>query len=62
MSFADDIGLAPNDIVTEINKMPVTDMASYNRIVSQLKPGDDVVFVVRIKGQAGATFIGGTLR
>ncbi len=61
-SFADDIGLAQGDIVTEINKMPVTDMASYNRIVSQLKPGDDVVFVVRIKGQAGDTFIGGTLR
>jgi serine protease Do len=61
-SFADDIGLAQGDMVTEINKMPVTDMASYNRIVSQLKPGDDVVFVVRIKGQAGDTFIGGTLR
>ncbi len=61
-SFADDIGLAQGDIVTEINKMPVTDMGSYNRIVSQLKPGDDVVFVVRIKGQAGNTFIGGTLR
>ena len=61
-SFGDDIGLAQGDIVTEINKMKVTDMASYNRIVSQLKPGDDVVFVVRIKGQAGDTFIGGTLR
>jgi serine protease Do len=61
-SFADDIGLAQGDMVTEINKMPVTDMASYNKIVSQLKPGDDVVFVVRIKGQAGDTFIGGTLR
>jgi serine protease Do len=61
-SFADDIGLAQGDIVTEINKMPVTDMASYNRIVNQLKSGDDVVFVVRIKGQAGDTFIGGTLR
>ena len=61
-SFADDIGLGQGAIVTEINKAPVTDMASYNRIVSQLKPGDDVVFVVRIKGQTGDTFIGGTLR
>jgi serine protease Do len=61
-SFADDIGLTQGDVIHEINKMPVTDMASYNRIVSQLKPGDDVVFVVRIKGQAGDTFIGGTLR
>ncbi len=61
-SFADDIGLTQGDVVTEINKIPVTDMGSYNRIVSQLKPGDDVVFVVRIKGQTGNTFIGGTLR
>jgi serine protease Do len=61
-SFGDDIGLGQGDIVTEINKQKVTDMVSYNRIVSQLKPGDDVVFVVRIKGQAGDTFIGGTLR
>ena len=61
-SFADDIGLTQGDVVTEINKIPVTDMGSYNRIVSQLKPGDDVVFVVRIKGQIGNTFIGGTLR
>jgi serine protease Do len=61
-SFADDIGLAQGDIVTEINKVPVTDIASYNRVVSALKTGDDVVFVTRIKGQAGNTFIGGTLR
>jgi serine protease Do len=61
-SFADDIGLGQGEVIVEINKMPVTDMASYNRIVSQLKPGDDVVFVVRFKNQAGNSFIGGTLR
>ena len=65
-SFADDIGLAQGDVVTEIDtqtkKQPVTDQASYNSVVTSLKPGDDVVFVTRIKGQQGDAFIGGTLR
>jgi serine protease Do len=61
-SFADDIGLAQGDIIVEINKQPVTDQASYNAIVTRIKTGDDVVFVTRVKGQAGNTFIGGTLR
>ena len=61
-SFADDIGLGEGLIIVEINKQPVTDQASYNSVVTRLKPGDDVVFVVRIKGQPGNTFIGGTLR
>jgi len=61
-SFADDIGLTQGDIVVEINKHPVTDQASYNAVVNSIKTGDDVVFVTRIKGQAGNTFVGGTLR
>jgi len=61
-SFADDIGLAPGDIISEINKIPVTDMASYNKIVSSVKSGDDVVFVIHIRNQQGTTFLGGTLR
>jgi serine protease Do len=61
-SFADDIGLPQTAIIVEINKQPVTDIASYNAIVSRLKTGDDVVFVVRLKGQTGTSFIGGTLQ
>jgi len=61
-SFADDIGLGQGDIIVEINKQPVTDQASYNAIVTRIKTGDDVVFVTRVKGQAGNTFVGGTLR
>ncbi len=62
-SFADDINLGKGMIITEINKKPVTDEASYKAIVEGLKSGDDAVFVVRIPGArlGGNTYIGGTL-
>jgi serine protease Do len=62
-SFADDISLGKGAVIVAINKLPITDEASYNAAVSRLKTGDDVVFVVRDpRGQGGNTFIGGTLR
>jgi serine protease Do len=62
-SFADEINLPNSVIITEINRHPVTDESSYRAVVSSLKPGDDVVFVVRDpQGQnPGDTLIGGTL-
>jgi serine protease Do len=62
-SFADNIGLFQNAIILEINRKPVTDMASYRDIVTALKSGEDVVFVVRNPQQAniGNSYIGGTL-
>ena len=62
-SFADGIGLYQNAVVVEINRKPVTDLASYNAIVSGLKSGDDVVFVVRDPSRPnnGTSLIGGTL-
>ena len=62
-SFADDIGLGKGALIVEINRQPVTDMSSYNSIVSKLKAGDDVVFVVHDpRGRSGNNFVGGTLR
>lgn len=63
-SFADEIGLGKGALITEINRQPVTDEASYRAAVSRIKNGDDVVFVVRDprNPKAGSTFIGGTLR
>jgi len=63
-SFAEDIGLNKGLVITAINRRPVTDESSYQSIVSALKPGDDVVFVVRIPGQrqGGNSYVGGTLR
>jgi serine protease Do len=62
-SFADEIGLPKGAVITEINKHPVTDEASYRAIVSGLKSGDDVAFVVRLPNSAnsGPSLLGDTL-
>ena len=62
-SFADEIGLGKGALIIEINRQPVTDEASYRAIVTKIRTGDDVVFVVRDpRGKSGNNFIGGTLR
>jgi serine protease Do len=61
-SFADEINLTKGTVIVEINKKPVVDAAAYKSIVSSLKSGEDVVFVVRFAGQAaGDSLLGGTL-
>jgi serine protease Do len=62
-SFADDINLEKGAVIVAINKKPVTDEASYKAIVSTLKSGEDVVFVIRVPGQknGGNSYVGGTL-
>jgi serine protease Do len=63
-SFADEIGLSKGAVIIEINKQPVVDDASYRAVVGRLKPGDDVVFVIRDpRGgkNSGSSFLGGTL-
>ena len=62
-SFADDIGLVKGSIIVAINKLPVTDESTYKAIVSGLKSGSDVVFVIRspAQKQSGNSYVGGTL-
>jgi serine protease Do len=60
-SFAEEINLFKGAIITEINKKPVTNEATYRAIVGSLKSKDDVVFVVRDPRAAGNTYVGGTL-
>jgi serine protease Do len=62
-SFADDIGMFKGYVIVAINKIPVTDEASYKAIVNKLKSGEDVVFVVRnpLQKQGGNSYVGGTL-
>jgi serine protease Do len=62
-SFADSINLFQGAVIVEINRMPVTDMASYNAIVTKLKSGDDVALVIRNpqRPNGGDSFVGGTL-
>jgi len=68
-SFADEINITKGTIITEIDtptsKRPVIDQASYQSIVSSLKSGDDVAFIVRSSSGSGAaagpSYLGGTL-
>ncbi len=63
-SFAEQILLQPGDVIVEINRKPVANEADYRAIVSALKPGDDVVFVVRDPRNpaGGDNYRGGTLQ
>lgn len=51
-SFAEDIGLTQNDIITEINRQPVNSVDDVKRIQNNLKTGDAVAFrVMRMGGR-----------
>ena len=45
-SFAEDLGFARGDVITEVNRQEVTSVAEYRAAVTKLKPGDQVVFKV----------------
>jgi serine protease Do len=62
-SFADESGLAPGLVITEINRQPVTGLDQFQSVVSGLKSGQDVGFrVVDSRNPtAGGTYLGGTL-
>ncbi len=62
-SFAEEINLARGEVITEVNKKPITDEASFRAAIRGLHSKDDVVFVVR-DPQAkdrGSMYVGGTL-
>jgi len=50
-SFADDAGVQPNDIITHLNRQPVTSAEDLKKIQSTLKPGDQVL--IRVMRAAG---------
>jgi serine protease Do len=63
-SFAEDVNLGRGDIILEVNKQPVNSEEEFSRIESNLKSGQDVVFLVRSRGssrQDGTIFLAGTL-
>jgi serine protease Do len=61
-SFADDLPLTKGDIITEINRKPITSMDSFRDAVASLKSGDDVVFVVHpAQARGNSNFVGGRL-
>jgi serine protease Do len=65
-SFAEDINLAPNDVILSINNQPVNSTDDVKRLQQTLKPGDAVAFkILRKQGRNGdwqSSFVAGTLR
>jgi serine protease Do len=45
-SFGDDLGFGRGDVIVEVNHQTVTNVEEYRKAISQLKPGDNVVFKV----------------
>jgi serine protease Do len=62
-SFADEAGIQPGLVITEINRQPITSLDQFQSLVSALKAGQDVGFrVVDSRNpSAGGTYLGGTL-
>jgi serine protease Do len=63
-SFGDTNQVERGDVIIEINKQPVTDTASFEKLQAQLKSGQDVVLLVRKRGSTkdmGPVFLGGVL-
>jgi serine protease Do len=55
-SFADDLGFARGDVITEINREPINSVDDYKKSIAKLKPGNNVVFKVLRRGDADRTF------
>jgi serine protease Do len=63
-SFAEDLGFARGDVITEINHVAVNSMADYRREMAQLKPKQDVLIKVSRLGATNRTltlYLAGTV-
>ena len=63
-SFADSVeGLAPGEVILQMNRQPITNVSDFQEMASKLKSGDDVVFLIVDPEHAnlGNTYVGGTL-
>ena len=62
-SFAEDIGMIPGDVVIQINRQPVNNEDDFRKLTSQLKSGQDVVFLIHRgrRANGGNVFLSGTL-
>jgi len=51
-SFAEEIGIARGDVIQEVQRTPVNSVGEFRRLLSQLKPGQNVLFkLVRRAGR-----------
>jgi serine protease Do len=66
-SFAEDIGLRPNDVIVAINQHAVSSLEDVKRVQATLKPGDAVAFHVMRRSGTGpnatwqSQYLAGTL-
>ncbi|MGH9603459.1 MAG: trypsin-like peptidase domain-containing protein, partial [Terriglobales bacterium] len=60
-SFAEDVGLARGMVILEVNRRPVNSEEEFRKVESELKSGQDVVFLVQTGRGSGTIFLGGTL-
>lgn len=62
-SFAEDIGFQPGFVILQVNRQPVNSEDEFRKVTSQIKSGQDVVFLVQSGRGANAqrTFLSGTL-
>jgi serine protease Do len=62
---ADEAGLKPNDVILQVNKVPVHSPEELKNISSKLKPGSEVLFLVkrldRRSGDAQTLYLAATL-
>ncbi|WP_447973529.1 Do family serine endopeptidase [Nitrospira sp. Kam-Ns4a] len=49
-SLAEEAGLAPGDLIVEVNHQPVPDLAAYKRLVEPIKPKDPVLLLANRQG------------
>jgi serine protease Do len=45
-SFAEDVGFARGDVISEVNHVSVSSMSDYKREITKLRPGQDLLFKV----------------
>ena len=51
-SLANEAGLEEGDVIVEINRKPVRDVADYRKTVADTKPGARLLFLVKREGQS----------
>ena len=54
-SPADEAGLQHGDVILEMNRQPVKDLATYRELAAKAKPGDTVLFLIYRRG--GSFFV-----
>lgn len=51
-SFAEDLGFARGDVITEVNHVAINALSDYRREMGKLKPGQDVLFKVAFRSDS----------